>query len=324
MIKTFLRNISTNSAAPRPFPGAYPTRIGIRSLDKEVPFEYYGKPCPSLLRLVHTQYFMKGGKVNRLYVGEFDQNGVVYKCNGGETPWQVTFYSLYFPTPEFYREYFGRGGNLYIGLERELIEVNGRKLYTNTFWRKTQWEPAFLQMLDDCSRGRVNRNWFDEPACFNIPDSLAERIRVWSAQRPEPAPTEARARVAPTIGQLVRRAQIARTATAPTPPPPRNRLGFGPTAGQPTQLAPPIQDPTERVPVWIPPLNRGETPERIEAQENGAFEAWLRRQAPDTPPPMDRAQQAAIPWAQQIQDMTHQLDAVVFRHQTFNEPEEPA
>jgi hypothetical protein len=39
---------------------------------------------------------------------------------------------------------------------------------------------------------------------------------------------------------------------------------------------------------------------------------------------MDRAQQAAIPWAQQIQDMTHQLDAVVFRHQTFNEPEEPA
>ena len=71
------------SPAPRPFPGAYPTRMRIKTTRGNLNFEYVGKPVPSLKDLVGRRFLRVGGDVNNLIITEFDQNGIVRELRGG-------------------------------------------------------------------------------------------------------------------------------------------------------------------------------------------------------------------------------------------------
>ena len=205
--------LSGMSSAPRPFPGAYPTRMRIKTTRGKLNFEYVGKPVPSLKDLVGRRFFRVGGDVTNLVITEFDQNGVVRELQGGNLSRASTFADLYFPMPQLFWDYLSRMGQTLAMLDRESIVVDGIPVYTNRFWKDTAWEGKAHKMTQDAVHARLGRRWFTVDEYVEIvefinctyvgrwmllpvtpqfpPNRRQRRAREWAV--PTPFPTIARA-----------------------------------------------------------------------------------------------------------------------------------
>ena len=201
------------SPAPRPFPGAYPTRMRIKTTRGNLNFEYAGKPVPSLKDLVGRRFLRVGGDVNNLIITEFDQNGVVRELQGGGLKQASTFADLYFPLPQLLWGYLGRVGRTLAMLDRESIVVDGIPVYTNRFWKDTAWEEKARKMTRDAVHARLGRRWFTEDECTEIAEFIDRKcVGRWTLPpgTPQPPPN--------------RRQRRARERAVPTPFPPTGRM----------------------------------------------------------------------------------------------------
>lgn len=201
------------SPAPRPFPGAYPTRMRIKTIRGNLNFEYVGKPVPSLKDLVGRRFLRVGGDVNSLIITEFDQNGVVRELRGGGLNQASTFADLYFPMPQLFWDYLGRVGRTLAMLDRESIVVDGIPAYTNRFWKDTAWEEKARKMTRDAVHARLGRRWFTEDESAEIAEFIDRKcVGRWTLPpvTPQPPPN--------------RRRRRARERAVPTPFPPTGRM----------------------------------------------------------------------------------------------------
>ena len=201
------------SPAPRPFPGAYPTRMRIKTTRGNLNFEYVGKPVPSLKDLVGRRFLRVGGDVNNLIITEFDQNGVVRELRGGGLNQASTFADLYFPMPQLFWDYLGRVGRTLAMLDRESIVVDGIPAYTNRFWKDTAWEEKARKMTRDAVHARLGRRWFTVDEYVEIVEFIDRKcVGRWTLPpvTPQPPPN--------------RRQRRARERAVPTPFPPTGRM----------------------------------------------------------------------------------------------------
>ncbi len=201
------------SPAPRPFPGAYPTRMRIKTTRGNLNFEYVGKPVPSLKDLVGRRFLRVGGDVNNLIITEFDQNGIVRELRGGGLNQASTFADLYFPMPQLLWDYLGRVGRTLAMLDRESIVVDGIPAYTNRFWKDTAWEEKARKMTRDAVHARLGRRWFTEDEYAEIAEFIDRKcVGRWMLPpvTPQPPPN--------------RRQRRARERAVPTPFPPTGQM----------------------------------------------------------------------------------------------------
>lgn len=230
------------SPTPKPFPGKHPTRILIQS--KAPDFRYEGKPVSSLLQLVREHYILKRGRVDHLVITEYDQNGSIRQTRGGAAFSASSFANIYFPMPAFYREFFGRAGHVYAMLDRELVDIQGRKVYRNKWWDKSVHSARFRQMMKDCAKDRVNLGWFDFETADECVRELSPLIEAWTHVPAETAPARPISTDAQQVLNRLRRAQQTRRATPrPSQPTPVAPVDLGnwvaQQIGQPTTVAEP-------------------------------------------------------------------------------------
>lgn len=235
------------SPAPRPFPGAYPTRMRIKTTRGNLNFEYVGKPVPSLKDLVGRRFLRVGGDVNNLIITEFDQNGVVRELRGGGLSQASTFADLYFPMPQLFWDYLGRVGRTLAMLDRESIVVDGIPAYTNRFWKDTAWEEKARKMTRDAVHARLGRRWFTEDEYAEIAEFIDRKcVGRWTLPpvTPQPPPN--------------RRQRRARERAVPTPFPPTGRMPWPMDVEAmfpPTPTVPPVAMDIETAPAppWTMP-----------------------------------------------------------------------
>ena len=165
---------SAVSDVPRSFSGLHPTRLWIRTVRGNLPFEYAGKSVPSLKDWVGRSFFRAGGDCRNLTISEFDQNGLVRELQGGRFTRVSTFADMYFPLPSLLQGYLGRLGCIFALLDRELVSVDGVSVYSSRFWKDTAWEGKAQRMLRDAASRRViNGRWFSERECVDIATFVA-------------------------------------------------------------------------------------------------------------------------------------------------------
>lgn len=235
------------SPAPRPFPGAYPTRMRIKATRGNLNFEYVGKPVSSLKDLVGRRFLRVGGDVNNLLITEFDQNGVVRELRGGGLNQASTFADLYFPMPQLFWDYLSREGRTLAMLDRESIVVDGIPAYTNRFWKDTAWEEKARKMTRDAVHARLGRRWFTEDEYAEIAEFIDRKcVGRWTLPpvTPQPPPN--------------RRRRRARERAVPTPFPPTGRMPRPMDAEAlfpPTPTVPPVAMDIETAPAppWAMP-----------------------------------------------------------------------
>ena len=220
--------VSGVSAAPRPFPGKYPTRVIISSIRGEVPFRYEGKP-KGLLELVYKQFLKKKGRLDNLRFTEFDQNGIVFSLTGGLIGSQVTFVPFYMPAFTLMGYDLTRLCRMYFAMDRVLERVRDKWMYSNKFWDLLEVPTSRALMMDDCSRGRFRQRWF--------PTDLTNKLCY------------------DILPALVAKWQVAIAPTRVVPEPPRRRIILRDTAPPPPKLptaAIPPPAPTQGQPqVWF-------------------------------------------------------------------------
>lgn len=168
------------SPAPKPFPGKYPTRISI--VGPSLP--YVGKPVTGLLHWLRESFLRKGGRIQNLTIQEFDQNGIIRQTVGGGGYLEATFANTYFPMPSFYRDFCGRNGFPYMMLDRELVEVQGKRLYRNCWWKNSPDPERFQRMMRDCARGRVTGDWFNWDQAEIAYRASEPLVSAWVAPTP--------------------------------------------------------------------------------------------------------------------------------------------
>jgi hypothetical protein len=200
--------LSVVSPAPRPFPGKYPTRIQIKSFRGSVPCSYTGKPVPELKEWLSRRYLRVGGDARNLTITEVDQNGIIRQLLGGGANQEAVFANMYFPLPSFYLDYLSTTGRTYLFLDRELKEVEGKKVYINQFWKGTGWEDVAKRMVRDLSRARFGRRYFTNDESATIAE-FVDRKLVGRWIKPSLVPQPAVVRVATGGRQPRRREQVA-------------------------------------------------------------------------------------------------------------------
>ena len=171
--------LSDNSPTQRPFPGKYPTRVWLASAGA-VKFEYFGKPVPGLLNLVRKQFTLKGGRLGHLTMHEFDQNGIVAVVRGGLFDWISTFYNTYMPFQRNLRDNLYDYGVYYYLLNREVIEVAGKRIYWPKVFDGKVYEDTARTMLADCVRGRVAKSRFGTATTQRILLDIGEAAAAWT------------------------------------------------------------------------------------------------------------------------------------------------
>lgn len=144
----------TQSETFRPFPGKYPTRICVRALGI-IPFNYTGKPIPTLKSLVKNQYFAKGGPIGSLEIIEFDQNGWVRKLQAPGRLIEAPFFNTIFPWPAFYKQNLGRCEHLFLMLDRFLVhgESGKNNCYNHSFYRDELCAPILNRWWTRVTKG---------------------------------------------------------------------------------------------------------------------------------------------------------------------------
>ena len=160
-----------DSPAPRPFPGKYPTRIRVEARRGNVPLSYVGKPVTALRDFVGRHYFRKGGILDDLRITEFDQNGIVRRFDGGTLVRACTFADIYFPIPADLLSFLSNRGRLFMFLDRELVSVDERFIYCQTFWQGTAWSSTVKDMLRDVAHSRF-RTWFPRETAVRMADHV--------------------------------------------------------------------------------------------------------------------------------------------------------
>ena len=156
------------SPMPRPFPGKYPTRMQIKAIRGDIPFQYTGKPVSVLKMLVRKQFICCGGNCFNLRVTEFDQNGIIRRSNGGNLELSCTFADLYHPVPQALWENLGRATRLLMMLDRVLVKIDGISVYTNKFWLNTPWLEGIHRMARNAIHARLGRQWFTEANALEL------------------------------------------------------------------------------------------------------------------------------------------------------------
>ena len=160
----------------RPFPGAYPTRI--RILTGKAGICYQGKPVPGLLSWFVTHHLRKGTDLRYVTITEFDQNGVIRRVVGTSEA-HTPFANAVFPMPEWW-DFISRRARVLVMLDRERVEVDGKILYVNSFFKGTKWEDTAKRMLKEAAALKIaGRRWFSIEAVLEMCGKLDTECEKW-------------------------------------------------------------------------------------------------------------------------------------------------
>ena len=160
----------------RPFPGAYPTRI--RILTGKAGICYQGKPVPGLLSWFVTHHLRKGADLRFVTITEFDQNGVIRRVVGASEA-HTPFANAVFPMPEWW-DFISRRARVLVMLDRERVEVDGKILYANPFFKGTKWEDTAKRMLKEAAALKIaGRRWFSIEAVLEMCGKLDTECEKW-------------------------------------------------------------------------------------------------------------------------------------------------
>jgi hypothetical protein len=177
------------SAARRPFPGKFPTRVWVFSSPNAlVPFSYTGKPTSELKSLVRKQYFLKGGEVNRLNFYEFDQNGIIIRVQNGALGSFATFFRQYLPFALNLLMDLGSRTLVWLLLDRVVETVSGNKMYVCPAFRNGPTAAAYRRDIVKCARGHVDGHWpgrVVELTLASMNNQIREYYRTTRPVRPQ-------------------------------------------------------------------------------------------------------------------------------------------